>query len=133
MSDKENEATLLEDIETLHRKLKELQSIRGYIQIVEHALKLRYVYVVMITSIGALTFHVNSESVAHQIRQTHSPITISSPSVAEYKFLQEFVAKVSCSCSDIKDGVDQQSLQIVTFLERIRDKTWADIKGALSA
>lgn len=34
--------TLLEDIETLHRNLKELESVKGYIQVVQHALKIRY-------------------------------------------------------------------------------------------
>lgn len=44
MSDEERKATLLEDIEMLHRNLKELQSIKGYVQIIENALKLRSVY-----------------------------------------------------------------------------------------
>ncbi len=35
--------TLLEDLETLHRSLKELDSVKGYVQVVEHALKLRCV------------------------------------------------------------------------------------------
>ena len=33
-------STLLEDVETLHRNLKELQSVKGYVQVVEHALGL---------------------------------------------------------------------------------------------
>jgi RAD50-interacting protein 1 len=37
----EREPTLLEDIETLHRNLKELQSVKTYVQVIEHALKLR--------------------------------------------------------------------------------------------
>jgi hypothetical protein len=41
MSDGDSESTLLEDIETLHRNLKELQSVKGYVQVIEHALKLR--------------------------------------------------------------------------------------------
>jgi hypothetical protein len=41
MSDGDRQSTLLEDIETLHRSLKELQSVKGYVQIIEHALKLR--------------------------------------------------------------------------------------------
>jgi hypothetical protein len=41
MSDGDRQSTLLEDIETLHRNLKELQSVKGYVQIIEHALKLR--------------------------------------------------------------------------------------------
>jgi hypothetical protein len=42
MSDGDSESTLLEDIETLHRNLKELQSVKGYVQVIEHALKLRW-------------------------------------------------------------------------------------------
>jgi RAD50-interacting protein 1 len=41
ISDGDRQPTLLEDIETLHRSLKELQSVKGYVQIIEHALKLR--------------------------------------------------------------------------------------------
>lgn len=44
MSDEEKKSTLLEDIETLHRSLKELQSVKGYVQVIEHSLKLRYAY-----------------------------------------------------------------------------------------
>ena len=36
--------TLLEDLESLHRSLKELESVKGYVQVVERALKLRCVY-----------------------------------------------------------------------------------------
>jgi hypothetical protein len=39
----EGKPTLLEDIETLHRSLKELESVKGYVQVVEHALKIGYV------------------------------------------------------------------------------------------
>jgi RAD50-interacting protein 1 len=35
--------TILEEVETLHRNLKELESVKGYMQIIEHALKLRCV------------------------------------------------------------------------------------------
>ena len=34
---------LLEDIETLHRGLRELESVKSYVQVIEHALKLRHV------------------------------------------------------------------------------------------
>jgi hypothetical protein len=44
MSEAESGPTLLEDIETLHRNLKELESVKGYVQVIEHALKLRYVH-----------------------------------------------------------------------------------------
>jgi hypothetical protein len=41
MSGERGQPTLLEDLETLHRNLKELESVKGYVQVVEHALKLR--------------------------------------------------------------------------------------------
>ena len=37
----ENGPTLLEDMETIHRTLKELESVRSYVAVVEHALQLR--------------------------------------------------------------------------------------------
>lgn len=36
---------LLEDLETFHRNLKELTSVKQYVQVIEHALKLRCVVV----------------------------------------------------------------------------------------
>ncbi|KAJ7462806.1 TIP-1 family-domain-containing protein [Mycena galericulata] len=112
MSDGDTESTLLEDIETLHRNLKELQSVKGYIQIIEHALKL-------------------SEAACAQIRAT--PIAaLSYASVTEYQSLQEFVTKVSNACSSVEDGAGKQTLNLVSFLDKIRDKCWADIKESLS-
>jgi len=130
MSDEERKATLLEDIETLHRILKELQSVKGYVQIIEHALKLRYESIVIIYISELRLWYRNSELAAQQVRMSNSSTIISS--VTEYKLLQEFVTKVSYSCSQVEGGVAQQTLQLVTFLERILDKTWADIKGTLS-
>lgn len=43
MSDSDTGPTLLEDMETLHRSLKELESVKSYVQIIEHVLKLRLV------------------------------------------------------------------------------------------
>lgn len=37
----DREPSLLEDLETLHRNLKELQSVKEYVQVIEHVLKLR--------------------------------------------------------------------------------------------
>jgi len=38
----DREPILLEDLETLHRNLKELQSVKEYVQAIQHALQLRY-------------------------------------------------------------------------------------------
>ena len=40
--DENREPTLLEDLETLHQNLQELQSVKEYLQVIQHALKLRY-------------------------------------------------------------------------------------------
>jgi RAD50-interacting protein 1 len=53
----EEKPTLLEDVETLHRSLKELQSVKGYVQVVEHALKLRF---------GCLSYTMRRTSPAQQ-------------------------------------------------------------------
>jgi hypothetical protein len=39
----EHEPMLLEDLETLHRNLTELQSVKQYVQVIEHTLLLRWV------------------------------------------------------------------------------------------
>ena len=39
----DREPVLLEDLETLHRDLNELQSVKQYVQVIEYALKLRQV------------------------------------------------------------------------------------------
>jgi hypothetical protein len=41
----DREPILLEDLETLHRNLKELQSVKEYVQAIQHVLKLRYCWV----------------------------------------------------------------------------------------
>ncbi|RDB28861.1 RAD50-interacting protein 1 [Hypsizygus marmoreus] len=112
MSDGEGKSTLLEDIEALHRNLKELQSVKGYVEIIEHALRL-------------------SEGSTKQIHD--SRVSISASSLSEYQALQLFVAKVSEACSKVEDGSGQQTLHLVQFLERIRDKTWGQIQGTLSS
>jgi RAD50-interacting protein 1 len=43
MSDVGEQPTLLEEIETLHRSLKDLEGIRDYVRIIQHGLSLRYV------------------------------------------------------------------------------------------
>jgi len=75
----------------------------------------------------------SSGSAVEQIRAADSDTAVSPASVTEYKTLQEFVTTVKQSCSDMKDGLEQQNLLLVTFLERIRDGTWTDMKGVLSA
>ncbi|KAF8634467.1 hypothetical protein AX15_000908 [Amanita polypyramis BW_CC] len=110
LSLEEKKPTLLEQIETLHRNLKELTSIRGYVQVIEHALSL-------------------SENAVKQL-QSSSP-SISPASINEYRTLQAFVTKVRDSCESCANGSEFQSLHLVTFLEDLESRTWAEMKTVL--
>lgn len=47
MGSSDGRPALLEEIETMHRSLKELESIKGYVRVVLQALRLRYVNVIL--------------------------------------------------------------------------------------
>ncbi|OCH88619.1 RINT-1 family protein [Obba rivulosa] len=101
--------TLLEDLETLHRNLKELESVKGYVQVVEHALNL-------------------SELAVEQVRSSR-PLS----SVSQYEALQEFVHLVRAKCTRVEEVASHQKLHILDFLESVRQRTWSDMKSALSS
>ncbi|KAI0095281.1 TIP-1 family-domain-containing protein [Irpex rosettiformis] len=101
--------TLLEDVETLHRGLKELQSVKGYIQVVENALRI-------------------SEGAVVLAKSPASPFDC----ISNYKDLQKFVLSVRQACTSIEDAAGQQTLHVVTFLTNIQDRTWNEIKGAFT-
>ncbi|KAK7041921.1 hypothetical protein VNI00_008903 [Paramarasmius palmivorus] len=105
--------TLLEDIETLHRNLKELESIRGYVMVVEHALKL-------------------SEAAVQDVVSASAAAVISISAVAQFQALQSFVSKVSEATSEAEATAGTQSLHLSSFLNNLREKTWADMKSALA-
>ncbi|KAN0100870.1 RINT-1 / TIP-1 family domain containing protein [Tylopilus felleus] len=107
----DNTPTLLEDIETMRRALKELESVRSYVAVVERSLQL-------------------SESALSQIRHSSSPITTAATS--KYQSLLAFVNDVRHSCGGVEDvGNSNGSLNLISFLERVCDKTWADMKATL--
>ncbi|KAF7792493.1 hypothetical protein EIP86_003534 [Pleurotus ostreatoroseus] len=105
----EGEPTLLEDIETLHRNLKELQSVKGYIQVIEHALKLRESAVVA--------------------SRSSSPFDC----VSRFEELQKFVSSVTAACAQAQDAAGQQKLHIVTALEQIQEHAWSEIKSSFTS
>ncbi|KAA1468489.1 hypothetical protein DENSPDRAFT_833787 [Dentipellis sp. KUC8613] len=110
MSDSDGRPTLLEDIETMHRNLKELESIKVYVQIVHHALRL-------------------SESAVVEVQSSQEV------NVSEYQALQAFVASVSKACSKVPEvtGQTNAGLRIVAFIEEIKERTWSNMKAALSS
>ncbi|KAG6891065.1 hypothetical protein C0995_014154 [Termitomyces sp. Mi166 len=106
-----SKSTLLEDIEVLHRTLKELQSVKGYVQVIEHALR-------------------SSERSVEQI--CGRKLTISAVSLSEYQGLQAFSKKVSQACSVIEGDSNDQTLNLVSFVKNILERTWANIQDTLS-
>ncbi|OBZ79146.1 RAD50-interacting protein 1, partial [Grifola frondosa] len=116
LSGTDGKPTLLEDLETLHRNLKELESVKGYVQVIEHALKLS----------ASNTQMSSSEAAVEQI-QSSSAVT-----VTEYEALQRFVISARTACAEVQDVVGQQKLHILDFLEEIRARTWRNMKGVLS-
>ncbi|PFH54769.1 hypothetical protein AMATHDRAFT_134611 [Amanita thiersii Skay4041] len=103
--------TLLEDIETMHRNLKELTSIRSYVQIIEHALSM-------------------SESAVENIRSSTSSLNVAS--IGFFRRLQEFVSKIRDAWSTCDNGATQQQLHLISFLTNLEIKTWAEMKTVLS-
>ncbi|EEB89487.1 hypothetical protein MPER_12406, partial [Moniliophthora perniciosa FA553] len=106
--------TLLEDVETLHRNLKELESIRGYVMAVEHALKL-------------------SEAAVQDLRSVSSISVLSIASVAQFQALQSFVLKISEMCSGMEATAGTRESHLLSFMNGLRDQTWSDMKSTLAA
>ncbi|KAL1739732.1 TIP-1 family-domain-containing protein, partial [Schizophyllum fasciatum] len=113
MSAGPGETTLLEDIETHHRNLKELNNVKGYVQILEKALSLR-------------------RAALAQIKSMTTSQVITPALLEKYSALQNYVAQVDEYCSSVEDASGQQKLHLVAFLEEVREKTWSDIKQAMS-
>jgi hypothetical protein len=131
MSDERGRPTLLEDIEVMHRGLKELQSVRDYVQVVSHALSLRLVFLLRLRS-GSHGLHVCSESSVNHLTKSSTPLSLSHQAITEYQALDSFVTSVLDACKNVEDSMSSQKLHLVTFLEGIRDRTWNELKSALA-
>ncbi|KAF5374888.1 hypothetical protein D9758_000035 [Tetrapyrgos nigripes] len=106
-------SSLLKDIEVLHRNLTELEDIKGYVQVVEHALQL-------------------SESAIQEIRSLSPSSSITIAAVTRFQALQAFASKVSSTCSSAEDAAGKQTLNLVLFLNKLVERTWNDIKRVVS-
>ncbi len=59
---------------------------------------------------------------------------VTNESVKGYRILHDYVATVSQASSAVEpSGTTEQRLNLLVFLEALRDKTWADIKSVLSS
>ena len=123
----EREPLLLEDLETLHRNLKELQSVKEYVQVVQHALKLRYCRCPNLISSFVILLY--SEDAIETVRLAAA---ISPDSMNGYQALRSYVSNLIQSLSAVEEESSNQRLNLVKFLEQVRDKTWVDIKLVLS-
>ncbi|KAI6136895.1 TIP-1 family-domain-containing protein [Pisolithus sp. B1] len=109
----DNVATLLEDIEVMHRTLKELQNVRAYVAVVQRGLAL-------------------SEAAVSQLRSRSSPL--SATSVSGFATLQSFTTDVTRTCRSTEDlSSSRGSLHLLSLLQKLGEKTWADMKAILSA
>ncbi|KAF8268953.1 TIP-1 family-domain-containing protein [Lactarius quietus] len=102
--------TLLEDLEAMHRSLKEQESIKAYVQVIHRAL------------------HLSETAVEETSPDRH--ITVSA-----YRSLQAFVSAVKQDCSQVDDvmGGTGISLRLLSFLEETQRGTWSKMKATLSA
>ncbi|KAK7468575.1 hypothetical protein VKT23_003079 [Stygiomarasmius scandens] len=111
--DGKGSSSLLQDIEVLHRNLTELEDVKGYVQVVEHALQL-------------------SESAVQQICSLSPSSSITSVAITQFQQLQAFTLKVSTVCSTAADAAGKQTLNLVIFLNKLVERTWGNIKKAVS-
>jgi hypothetical protein len=125
MSGPDRQPTLLEELETLQRNLKELESVKSYVQVIHRALYLRY-GLLDGSSLPELTPFGYSEAAIRQAQNfsSHS-------SVSDYGLLQTFVSQLVDKCAVVDHSLGQQPLHLVLFLQNVRDRTWADIKTGL--
>ncbi|KAI5123752.1 hypothetical protein M0805_000343 [Coniferiporia weirii] len=108
-----SEPSLLEEIETLHRNLKELQSVKGYVQVIHRALQL-------------------SEQAVINMEQFPASFTLTEASVADYVRLQELVDTIGHACRKAENDTGQD-IKLLSFLKELLDKTWSGIKNALTS
>ena len=75
-------------------------------------------------------YFLTSERSAEQI--SSAKLIISATSLSEYQALQAFVNKVSEACSKVEDDSSGQTLNLVSFLKDILERTWEKIQDTLS-
>lgn len=73
---------------------------------------------------------MNSEAAVKQVRDSSCSLT--EASVSNYQSLCDYVSKISVACLHVEDEAGKQDLHLVTFVEKVRDRTWADMRGVLS-
>lgn len=71
------------------------------------------------------------EAAVAQMRDRNRASTIGQSSITQFAKLQDFVSQVTAACSATEDGPAHQALHLVSMLNDLLEKTWADIKHVL--
>jgi len=121
------ESTLLEDLETLQRDLRETESVRSYVKVIERTLVLRSVQSIVLV---ATPDSGGREAALHHFEQNNTHKQITQASLTGYVQLQEFVENVKLAVGETPKT--SETLSLVAFAESLRDQTWTEIKGKLS-
>ncbi|KAH9050479.1 TIP-1 family-domain-containing protein [Lactarius hengduanensis] len=108
ISQQSESTTLLEDLEAMHRSLREQESIKAYVQVIHRALQL--------------------SKAAVEETSPDGPITVSA-----YRSLQALVSAVKQGCSRVDDvtGGTGISLRLLSFLEETCSGTWSKMRAVL--
>lgn len=110
----------------MHRRLREQESVRAYVQVIHRALQLRcaetQTHSCLIVS--KLPF---SEAATAEI-SPNRPIIVS-----KYRALQALVSAIKQGCFPASDVTDEVgiSLRLVSFLEETQGHTWSNMKAVL--
>jgi hypothetical protein len=121
------ESTLLEDLETLQRSLRETESVRSYVKVIERTVVLRLVQSLVP---DAEPNSCGREAALRHFEQKDTHKQITQTSLSGYVQLQEFVENVKLAVGETPRT--SETLSLVAFAESLREQTWTDIKGKLS-
>ncbi|EJD04214.1 uncharacterized protein FOMMEDRAFT_167449 [Fomitiporia mediterranea MF3/22] len=108
-----SEPSLLEELEVLHRNLKDLELVKGFVQSIHKALQL-------------------SECAIGNVEQLPTSTPLSEASLTDYVLLKQLVQSVKRASQEANDSTGQE-LKLSSFLSDLEDKTWLRIKDVLSS
>lgn len=125
-------STLFQDIDGLHRNLKELESVKGYVNVIHHALSLRCAQDSLLMC-SALTCSTSEKASAQIQSLVASPqYQLSQTSLSDFITLQAFAEKVeSTTGARLKEADLNSDLHLGRFLRDLVEKTWDDIKAIM--
>jgi hypothetical protein len=112
----------------LQRSLRETESVRLYVKVIERVLILRLVQsVVPVAKPNAGC----REAALHHFEQNSTHRQITQTSLLGYVQLQEFVENVKLAVGETPTPRTSETLGLLALAESLREQTWTNIKGKL--